>query len=216
MKDANYDFIITQNSLFKNKEISNNMEGTTFHFHTHILYDIRTSLGDEEKTYLEIGSYAGGSQSLMSSHDYKTNCYSIDLGFPISKDIVIRNVNKFKNEKNTFKYFEGNSQDINIVNKVKTELNKVDILFIDGDHSRQGVFSDFKNYSDLVVDGGYIAFDDYLDFKYSPQVRGAVDEIVNNLNLNEYKIIGSIKYELIKEFTEFESNSIFLIQKLKS
>jgi cephalosporin hydroxylase len=214
MKDVNYNFIITKNSLSKNKEISNNMEGSTFHFHTHILYDIRTSLGEEEKTYLEIGSYAGGSQSLISSHNYKTNCYTIDLGEPISKDIVIRNVDKFKNIKNTFKYYQGNSQDINIVNQVKTDLKNVDILFIDGDHSRQGVLLDFKNYSDLVVNGGYIAFDDYLDFEHSPQVKGAVDEIVSGLNLNEYKIIGSIKYDLIKEFTHFESNSIFLLQKL--
>jgi len=214
MKEVNYNFIITKNSLSKNKEISNNMEGSTFHFHTHILYDIRTSLGEEEKTYLEIGSYAGGSQSLISSHDYKTNCYTIDLGEPISKDIVIRNVDKFKNIKNTFKYYQGNSQDINIVNQVKTDLKNVDILFIDGDHSRQGVLLDFKNYSDLVVNGGYIAFDDYLDFEYSPQVKGAVDEIVSGLNLDEYKIIGSIKYDLIKEFTHFESNSIFLLQKL--
>jgi cephalosporin hydroxylase len=214
MKEVNYNFIITKNSLSKNKEISNNMEGSTFHFHTHILYDIRTSLGEEEKTYLEIGSYAGGSQSLISSHNYKTNCYTIDLGEPISKDIVIRNVDKFKNIKNTFKYYQGNSQDINIVNQVKTDLKNVDILFIDGDHSRQGVLLDFKNYSDLVVNGGYIAFDDYLDFEHSPQVKGAVDEIVSGLNLNEYKIIGSIKYDLIKEFTHFESNSIFLLQKL--
>ena len=214
MKDVNYNFIITKISLSKNKEISNNMEGSTFHFHTHILYDIRTSLGEEEKTYLEIGSYAGGSQSLISSHNYKTNCYTIDLGEPISKDIVIRNVDKFKNIKNTFKYYQGNSQDINIVNQVKTDLKNVDILFIDGDHSRQGVLLDFKNYSDLVVNGGYIAFDDYLDFEHSPQVKGAVDEIVSGLNLNEYKIIGSIKYDLIKEFTDFESNSIFLLQKL--
>jgi cephalosporin hydroxylase len=214
MKNVNYNFIITKNSLSKNKEISNNMEGSTFHFHTHILYDIRTSLGEEEKTYLEIGSYAGGSQSLISSHNYKTNCYTIDLGEPISKDIVIRNVDKFKNIKNTFKYYQGNSQDINIVNQVKTDLKNVDILFIDGDHSRQGVLLDFKNYSDLVVNGGYIAFDDYLDFEHSPQVKGAVDEIVSGLNLNEYKIIGSIKYDLIKEFTHFESNSIFLLQKL--
>ena len=214
MKDVNYNFIITKISLSKNKEISNNMEGSTFHFHTHILYDIRTSLGEEEKTYLEIGSYAGGSQSLISSHNYKTNCYTIDLGEPISKDIVIRNVDKFKNIKNTFKYYQGNSQDINIVNQVKTDLKNVDILFIDGDHSRQGVLLDFKNYSDLVVNGGYIAFDDYLDFEHSPQVKGAVDEIVSGLNLNEYKIIGSIKYDLIKEFTHFENNSIFLLQKL--
>jgi cephalosporin hydroxylase len=214
MKEHNYNFIITKESLEKNKHISENMEGKTFHFHTHILYDIRTSLGNEEKTYLEIGSFAGGSMSLMSSHPYKTLCYSVDLGYPISKEIVIKNVNKFKTNENFFEYFQGNSQDDEVIKSVKSKINKVDILFIDGDHTKNGVFSDFNNYSNLVINGGYIAFDDYLDNQFSPEVKSSVDEIVSKLNLNEFKIIGSIKYDFIKEFTHFDSNSIFLIQKI--
>ena len=63
---VNFDFDITSESLEKNKMIADNMEGTTFHFHTHILYDIRTKLGDGDITYLEIGSYCGASISLIS------------------------------------------------------------------------------------------------------------------------------------------------------
>ena len=37
---------------------------------------------------------------------------------------------------------------------------KVDLLFIDGDHSYEGVKKDFEMYSPLVADGGVIAFHD--------------------------------------------------------
>ena len=113
----------------------------------------------------------------------------------------------------TFKYFQGNSQDINIVNQIKSEINEVDFLFIDGDHTTNGVLNDFYNYIGLVKSGGYIAFDDYLDFQYSPEVHGAVNEIVSKLNTEEYDIIGTLTYDLLKDFTDFDSNSIFLLKK---
>jgi cephalosporin hydroxylase len=212
-EDKKHTFQITKESLSKLEYISQNMENKTFHKHTHILYDIRTELGESPITYLEIGSYAGGSISLMSSHDYPTNCYSLDLGSPISPDVVERNVSKFKNEKSTFKYFQGNSQDSSIINLVNSQIKEVDILFIDGDHSRSGVFNDFKNYSELVKKGGYIAFDDYLDYQYSPEVRDAVDTIVSNLSNDEYDVIGSLKYEILKEYTHMDGNNIFIIKK---
>lgn len=213
-EDKNYNFVITNESLFKIREISDKMENKTFHFHTHILYDIRTSLGEKEINYLEIGAYAGGSASLISSHHYKTNCYSIDLGVPISDEVVELNVNKFKNKDNYFKYFKGNSQDLSVVNKIKEEVKYIDILFIDGDHTRNGVFLDFNNYQNLVTSGGYICFDDYLDKEFSPEVRGAVDDIVNNMDKTKFIDIGILKYPLLKEFTTFDFNSIYIIQKI--
>lgn len=215
MKENN-NFEITKESLEKNKYISDNMEGKTFHLHTHILYDIRTHLGNELKNYLEIGSFAGGSMSLISSHPSPTNCITVDLGSPINKEVVESNVLKFKNEESTFKYIQGNSQSIDVINKVKNESKEFDFLFIDGDHSTNGVLLDFQNYSPLVKKGGYICFDDYLDWEFSPQVRGAVDSIVKSLDENKYKVIGSLSYEHLKEFTELDSNNIFIIQKLNN
>ena len=212
-EDKKHTIQITKESLSKLEYISQNMENKTFHKHIHILYDIRTELGESPVTYLEIGSYAGGSISLISSHEYPTNCYSLDLGSPISPDVVERNVTKFKNEKSTFKYFQGNSQDNSIVNLINSQIKEVDILFIDGDHSRTGVFNDFKNYSELVKKGGYILFDDYLDYQYSPEVRDAVDTIVSNLSNDEYDVIGSLKYEILKEYTHMDGNNIFIIKK---
>ena len=213
---SDLNFSITKSSLEKNKFISENMMGSTFHLHTHILYDIRTHLGEGLKNYLEIGSYAGASMSLVSSHIYPTKCITVDLGSPINKTVVESNVLKFKNPNSEFKYIQGNSQDITVINQVKDECNKFDFLFIDGDHSTSGVILDFQNYSPLVKKGGYICFDDYLDYQFSPEVKGAVDSIVQNLNKDEYNIIGSLSYEYLNEFTEVKSNNIFIIQKLNN
>jgi predicted O-methyltransferase YrrM len=51
--------------------------------------------------------------------------------------------------------WKGYSQDF--VNKV----DKINFLFIDGDHSIEGALYDFEHYSPKVVNGGLIAFHDY-------------------------------------------------------
>jgi predicted O-methyltransferase YrrM len=40
---------------------------------------------------------------------------------------------------------------------------KIDLLFIDGDHSYEGVKKDFDNYADLVRPGGIVAFHDIAE-----------------------------------------------------
>jgi predicted O-methyltransferase YrrM len=40
--------------------------------------------------------------------------------------------------------------------------NELDLLFIDGDHSYEGVKQDFLSYSPLVRKGGWIAFHDII------------------------------------------------------
>jgi predicted O-methyltransferase YrrM len=207
-------FKITKKSLDINKEISEKMEEKTFHFHTHILYDIRTYIGEASAVkYLEIGAYAGGSASLMCSHPYQTNCFSIDLSYPIDQGVVERNVNKFKRENNSFKYIKGNSQSSETVNIVKEKVGMIDILFIDGDHSKGGVIADYLNYSPLVRKGGYLIFDDYLDSLHSPEVKVVVDEMLQSGEFKNYDIIGSLKYDILYDFSDMESSNLFILKK---
>lgn len=191
-------FTVTNESINIVNKISSEMNGKTFHNHYHILYDLANSFDNDKLVYLEIGAYAGGSASLMSSHPKVHKSYSIDIGNPINKEIPIKNVHKFKNDTCDYHYFQGNSMDTNIINEVKSKIDFVDILFIDGDHSYQAVISDFKNYSDLVVNGGYVVFDDYLDEKHSPEVKKAVDFLCENIN-DTYEIIGSLTYDLLSK-----------------
>ena len=89
------DNLLTEESNLKVLNISNTMENMTFHHHYHILYDLRTLMGPHKKVYVEIGAYAGGSASLIASHPYQTECYSIDLGQPINPEVSKRNVERF-------------------------------------------------------------------------------------------------------------------------
>ena len=212
---VNFDFDITSESLQKNKMIADTMDGKTFHFHTHILYDIRTKLGDGDITYLEIGSYCGASVSLLASHEYPTKCFSLDIGVPIDPSVVIKNVEKFKNKNSKFEYIKGSSYDKKVVETVYSKVDKIDLLFIDGDHSDTAVYEDFNNYSKLVSKNGYICFDDYLDAQYSPKVKIAVDNIIKSLDTTEYEVIGTLEYDQLKSYTNFPANSIFIIKKIK-
>jgi predicted O-methyltransferase YrrM len=48
---------------------------------------------------------------------------------------------------------------------------KLDLLFIDGDHSYEGVKQDFEMYSPFVKEGGIVAFHDILDHPAHPDAQ---------------------------------------------
>jgi cephalosporin hydroxylase len=175
------------------KYISSNMNGNTFHHHFHILYDIRTIMGPKKKVYTEIGTYHGGSASLMLQHPFDTEFNIIDPMVVGSNqyEIYDSNIKKFNKHNYQINFFKNYSTDYNLINRLTQSNFKTDILFIDGDHSYNGVIFDFEHFSPFVNVGGYIVFDDYLDHKYSPEVKGAVDHIVKNV-LDKYEIIGSL------------------------
>lgn len=62
----------------------------------------------------------------------------------------------------------GNSHSDHVKRSVLNTLQgqKLDFLFVDGDHSYEGVWQDFRDYAPLVREGGLIAFHDIVpDFK---------------------------------------------------
>jgi cephalosporin hydroxylase len=65
-------------------------------------------------------------------------------------------------------FINGNSHDQSIIDEVTKHLDgvMVDFLFIDGDHTYEGVKQDYENYKQFVNVGGYIAFHDINDTDY--------------------------------------------------
>jgi len=201
MKSRLSNLQLNSNSLNVLETTNKSITGRIFHKHTYILYDIRTLLGTNLKTYLEIGSYIGSSASLMLNHPYETNiiCVEpcvldkshyggiIDQYHTLEKTLQINNKNNY-----SFSIEKNFSHDIKLLTKFKTYNLKIDILFIDGGHDYDDVIQDWNNYKDFVNPGGFIIFDDYCDKTYSPEVKPAVDDIVKNLNTDSYEIIGSI------------------------
>lgn len=213
------DLKLTQLSLDMVRQIATDVP--TFHHHYHILYDIANTFGDKKINYVEIGAYAGGSSCLMLQR-LNTTIISVDLGEPISKEVVFSNIIEYKNNNNYYKYIQGNSQIQETKDKVIETLsnsrvlgysNKIDILFIDGDHSFDGVLADFNMYSDLVNIGGYVVFDDYNDSVHSPDVKLAVDGLVPSLA--DYEIIGTFENTLEAYPSELKEGNCFVIKKIK-
>jgi predicted O-methyltransferase YrrM len=188
----------------------------TFHHHYHILYDIANQYyGDKNITYVEIGAYAGGSASLMM-HRNNTKIISIDIGDPIDPQITIDNVKSNNKYENFYRYIHGNSQKDSTINHLIELLDgdKIDILFIDGDHSYDGVVEDFNNYVGFVNDGGFIVFDDYNDHWFCPEVKIAVNDILTKLDLSKYVVIGSVENKYSARPIELSENNCFVLRKI--
>jgi cephalosporin hydroxylase len=205
------------------KKLVSEMEGHTFHHHYHILYDIITAIEKPPLipiNYLEIGTFGGASCSLVLSHPKDINAFCLDTFKEAPIDLVERNLNRFKKPFDNFKTIVGDSQKEETLEMVKRSIVEVvkrsisiDLFYIDGDHSYQGCMNDFLNYSDLVVSGGYIVFDDYHDVEYSPQVKHAVDYIVSELLFNQYDVIGSFRNSLGAKPSEMIFNNEFILRK---
>ena len=87
----------------------------------------------------------------------------------------------------------GDSHSKEVSAKVRNILHSLDILFIDGDHTYEGVQHDFLSYSPLVRSGGIIAFHDIAEhtpetgcevFRFWNEVKTSYrhEEIIENQN----------------------------------
>ena len=75
--------------------------------------------------------------------------------------------------------------------------NSIDFLFIDGDHSYEGVKNDFEMYKPLVSKGGIIVLDDI--YKKDEGVPKLWNELKQEHNCTEIGSVGtSPQYGLVK------------------
>ncbi len=166
--------------------------------HIDRMKELKDEMGSSCKVYCETGCLYGGSMILQMKS--KTPCHfiSIDLfnGYygksfdPHRKidltnhlEIVNENIKNNNPYSHSYELIKGDSKKKEVCDKVKFNI---DFLFIDGDHSRDGVRCDFLNLKDKVNKGGLIVFDNYNDGCWS-EVKPAVDELCDEYT-NEFKI----------------------------
>jgi len=101
------------------------------------------------------------------------------------------------------------SHDTATLEKIKTIFNekKIDFLFIDGDHTYEGVKKDFQMYSPLVKENGIIAFHDIVI--HPPHMACEVNSFWNEIKL-QYKHI-----EMVNDWNQ-KSGGIGVIKKRES
>jgi cephalosporin hydroxylase len=120
------------------------------------------------KKLLEIGTFQGGTLCILARlSDPHATIISIDLpggnfGGGQSK---IRSLlyHAFKKSFQTMHLIRGDSHSEEIAARVRQITQSLDVLFIDGDHTYEGVKLDFLSYSPLVRPGGIIAFHDIAE-----------------------------------------------------
>jgi cephalosporin hydroxylase len=122
------------------------------------------------KRILEIGTARGGTLFMTSRVvEPDATLISLDLpggmwggGYPRWKAGVYRRMVLPSQEVHLIR---ADSHDPTSLNQIRSILNgeRLDYLFIDGDHTYQGVKMDFEMYGPLVRSGGLIAFHDIAD-----------------------------------------------------
>ena len=144
-------------------------------------------MGSQFRNYLEIGVLHGGTMALMMQGQYGERFVGIDTfdyygsdidpgsGVRVDLETARENVRLLNSFGYSFKLVRGNSHDPAICAHIRSNLEFVDILLLDGDHSASGVTKDFQMYSGLVRPGGFLAIDDY-DSSWK-EVKPAVDAL---------------------------------------
>ena len=157
------------------------------------------------ETLLEIGTARGGTLFLFTRIASPTATFiSIDLpggmfggGY---EDWRIALYKSFALDRQKIYLIRADSHSINTLNNVKSIIDdkKIDFLFIDGDHSYEGVKKDFEMYSTLVRKGGIIAFHDIVphDRAHDPCGVVGVPRFWNEIK-HSYKYL-----EIVKDWSQ--------------
>ena len=146
---------------------------------------------------VEIGSYKGKSTAYLgmgSKEGKKIKVYAIDP----------HDARTIPKQEDTFSAFQRNIKKAGVANLIvplvmtsKEAVEKIkepiELIFIDGDHSYEGVKLDFDLYFPKVIDGGIIAFHDTNNGHLG--VQKLVEKLMlKSHNLKNFGVVGSIAY----------------------
>lgn len=146
---------------------------------------------------LEIGVESGGSfkiwEQLLPENG---TLIGIDTSNYLTWDIL--------NSKRHIHVIYGDSTKIDTIDKVKEIIgnNKIDFIFIDGNHSYHGVKSDYENYKQFIHNGGIIAFHDIWMHHSSEPIRyddgydGAVTRFWKEVDANKEDFQGKTGFNI--------------------
>jgi predicted O-methyltransferase YrrM len=110
--------------------------------------------GFKPENVLEIGSHQGATFLLLTKYSTGKRV-SVDIVSDVNKFI-----SRFQEKDSQWIFIQGDSKSEETFTKVQSFCDKFDLIFIDGDHSYEGVKSDFEIYVSLLTERGCIIFHD--------------------------------------------------------
>jgi predicted O-methyltransferase YrrM len=144
---------------------------------------------------VEIGTYHGGGTTLLLEASSHTNrrVSSIDRFSPSQMAPVHRRDDFHESCK---KVFEKNKNRLSLIVEYSKDVviyHSYDLLFIDGNHSYEGVKTDLEVHFPRLEIGGIVVFHDYGSIKEShKQVTKAVDEWVDSGHIKLLEVARSL------------------------
>lgn len=172
------------------------------------LFDVISTHSKDKKTYniLEIGTKFGGTFYLWNSINRSGLNISIDLEAGIHGGVSKEEMDKrdvwFNERFDNCRFIRGDSHDsstlmqaIRLLASIPPNNVNINMLFIDGDHTYEGVKQDFQMFSPFVSSGGLVIFHDIIisDHHHSRNVYVGEfwNEIKNDPRFESFEIIGS-------------------------
>ncbi len=132
------------------------------------------------KVMLEIGTAHGGTLLLWTA--VADPCATIlSLDFAGYAKWMAPFFNSFARGKQRIELIQANSHELTTQKKIEDTLdgNELDFVFIDGDHSYDGVKQDFQMYCNSVRSGGMVAFHDIV--QHPPSTGCEVNRFWNQI-----------------------------------
>lgn len=170
------------NKYYKLKT-KNYLDNTVWNIFTHtteqerfLLFKLASSLA-ENSTIVEIGSYLGASTCFLAAGCLKNNghVYAIDTW---------QNDAMSEGKRDTFEEFKRNTKRYEkLISPIRSNsreagekfLKTVDLLFVDGDHSYEGVVADLKTWLPKMRNNSWLLLHDW---GWAQGVKQAIEEIV--------------------------------------
>jgi len=151
----------------------------------------------KKRIALEIGSnYGGFAAGLCELFD---KVITIDIKHNVNFDLL-------KNKYSNYEYIISDSTSNDTINYLKSLNIKFDFIFIDGDHSYNGVKSDYLKFKQLLNSDGYLGFHDVVS---SPENEG--NNILVSKFWSEIKSQYIDSYEFIsgKATNDYSTDNLF-------
>lgn len=159
---------------------------------------------------VELGSWLGGGALVMAPHLTHDKSYHAVDTFNAHKmpdkyikewlkgrdhlDVFYENITPIKNKVVTHQGFT------NDIAATWTKDKMIDFLFIDADHSYEGVSDDWENWSPFVIRGGIIAFHDYYVNIQGGHlgVRRFIDESIINIETKNLYYVEGLAWYIVE------------------
>ncbi len=192
LKKINNNFYLLKNNLYKEDKIF-----------THLEIDEKKELFllaasfKEYANIVEIGSYLGSSSCFLSAglkngFVYCIDTWQNDAMSESNKDTYTQFCDNTSKYSNKIRKIRGWSY--NVVDQILEKTSNIDLLFIDGDHSYEGVKKDWDVYSPFLRSGSIIVMH---DSGWADGVKKVIEENIKS-KVSQEKTMPNMWWGIIK------------------